>query len=165
MGIKETEILTGDNKEATEKIKNMVGIDTVHAELMPAQKLEYVKEAKESNKVMVVGDGINDALALADADVGVAMGAMGSDTAIKSADIALMNNNLKNIPFVIDLSRSTRAIIYQNIIIAFGSSFIMIMLAAGGLVSAVAGAIFHNVGAFIVLLNSSRLMRKFSKED
>jgi len=162
LGIKETQMLTGDNKEASEKIKKLVGIDTVHAELMPAQKLEYVKEAKQNNKVVFVGDGINDALALADADVGIAMGAMGSDTAIKSADIALMNNNLKNIPFVIRLSRNTRTIIYQNILIAFGSSFIMIILASGGLISAVTGALFHNIGAFIVLLNSSRLMRRFN---
>ena len=132
----------------------------MHAELLPEQKLEKVKEAQKNHLVAVVGDGINDSLALSEADVGIAMGAMGSDTAIQSADISLMNNSLDNLPFVIELSRKTKATIYQNIIIAFSISFIMMVLAATGLVTPIVGAFLHNIGAFIILINSGKITKK-----
>lgn len=160
MKIRETCLLTGDHEAAARHIQQVSGIDTMHCDLLPEQKLAYVREAKEHASVIVVGDGINDALALSEADIGIAMGAMGSDTAIQSADIALMNNSLQNIPFAIALSEKTRSIIYQNIVIAFLISAIMILLAASGLISALAGAIFHNAGAFIILINSGRLLKE-----
>ena len=92
--------------------------------------------------------------------MGIAMGAMGSDVAIQSADIALMNNDLTNIPFVIALARNTKNIMYQNIGIAFSVSLVMMLLAAVGVIPALAGAFLHNIGAFIILLNSSRIFRK-----
>jgi Cd2+/Zn2+-exporting ATPase/Cu+-exporting ATPase len=87
------------------------------------------------------------------------MGAMGSDLAIESADIALMNNNLENIPFVISLARKTRSTIYQNLALSIGISAGMIALSAFGVISALAGTVLHNLGAFAVLLNSSRILR------
>lgn len=160
LGISEIVLLTGDNNDNAEKIKTVVGIDTMYSKMMPEEKLAKVRELKKEHKVIVVGDGINDALALKEADVGIAMGAMGSDTAIHSADIALMNNSLSNIPFVIDLARKTKKVVFQNIIIAFASSFLMIILAAVGLVSALLGAGLHNIGALIILLNSGKLLRE-----
>lgn len=164
LGIKETTLLTGDNAAAAQRIVDAVKIDSMHSELLPEQKLEKVKEAKKHSIVAVVGDGINDALALSEADVGIAMGAMGSDTAIQSADISLMYNSLKNIPFIIKLSRKTKNIIYQNIIIAFAVSFTMICLAAAGAISPLMGTILHNIGAFIIVLNSGRVLRSDNKE-
>jgi len=158
-GIKKTVVLTGDKSNAAKKISDKAGVDETYAGLMPMDKLDKVKALKESGKVIVVGDGINDALALKEADVGIAMGAMGSDTAIQSADIALMNNNLNNIPFAIKVAKKTRALMYQNIGLAFSVSFVMIALSAFGVISALAGAFLHNIGAFIILINSSRLMK------
>jgi Cd2+/Zn2+-exporting ATPase len=130
----------------------------MRCELLPEQKLGHVEKMMESHTVTVIGDGINDALALSQAHVGIAMGAMGSDTAIQSADIALMNNNLSNIPFVIKLAQKTKNIIYQNIVLAFSVSIVMIFLAGAGIITPIAGAFFHNIGAFLVLLNSGRVM-------
>ena len=118
-GISKTVVLTGDKSIAAEKISAAAGIDETYSGLMPVDKLDKVKALRAENGVIVVGDGINDALALKEADVGIAMGAMGSDTAIQSADIALMNNNLKNIPFVISVAKKTRRLMYQNIALAF----------------------------------------------
>jgi Cd2+/Zn2+-exporting ATPase/Cu+-exporting ATPase len=95
--------------------------------------------------------------------VGIAMGAMGSDLAIESADIALMNNNLMNIPFVIDLAKTTKRTIYQNLALSISISVVMIALSAFGVITALAGSILHNFGAFAVLINSSRILRSESK--
>ena len=110
-------------------------------------------------------NAVRDALALAEADVGIAMGSMGSDVAIQSADIALMNNDLTNIPFVIALARHTKLVMYQNIGIAFSVSLVMMVLAAVGIIPALAGAFLHNIGAFIILINSSRILRSREKEE
>jgi len=159
MGIKNTVILTGDREIAARKIASEVGADDVRFQLLPQDKLEAINELRESSCVLAVGDGINDAPALRQADVGIAMGAMGSDLAIQSADIALMNNNLENIPFIIKLSKQTRRIIYQNLILSVLISLTMIGLSLFGVISALFGAVFHNVGAFVVLINSSRILK------
>jgi len=159
MGIKNTVILTGDREIAARKIASEVGADDVRFQLLPQDKLEAINELRESSCVLAVGDGINDAPALRQADVGIAMGAMGSDLAIQSADVALMNNNLENIPFIIKLSKQTRRIIYQNLILSVLISLTMIGLSLFGVISALFGAVFHNVGAFVVLINSSRILK------
>ena len=157
-GMEQTVLLTGDREFAARKVQRQTGIDQVYFHLLPEEKLEHVKRLRQDAHVLAVGDGINDALALAEADVGIAMGAMGSDVAIQSADIALMNNDLNNIPFVMSLARSTKSIMYQNIGIAFSVSLIMMILAAVGVIPALAGAFLHNIGAFVILINSSRIL-------
>lgn len=165
IGVERTVILTGDREEPAALIANSAGIDEIYARLLPQDKLDRIKSFSDTeHKVLAVGDGINDALALREADVGIAMGAMGSDLAIESADIALMNNNLMNIPFVIKLARSTRKIIYQNLVLSITISAAMIALSAFGVISALAGSLLHNCGAFAVLLNSSRILRSNYEE-
>lgn len=159
LGIDRSVMLTGDRREAAERICEQVGIDTLESQLLPEDKLASLKSLKEERSVLAVGDGINDALALKEAHVGIAMGAMGSDLAIQSADIALMNNNLLNIPFAIKLARKTKSIIYQNLVLSIGISALMIGLSAFGVISALAGSILHNFGAFAVLINSSRILK------
>ena len=159
MGIKNTVILTGDREAAARKIAAEVGADDVKYQLLPQDKLEAINTLREGSCVLAVGDGINDAPALRQADVGISMGAMGSDLAIQSSDIALMNNNLENIPFIIKLSKQTRKIIYQNLILSVLISLTMIGLSLFGVISALFGAVFHNVGAFVVLINSSRILK------
>jgi Cd2+/Zn2+-exporting ATPase/Cu+-exporting ATPase len=168
MGIRETCLLTGDKAAVAEQIREACAMDAVKAEVFPDQKQQIVREARKRRRVVFIGDGINDALALSEADVGIAMsaspeeaalsGVIGNDTAIHSADIVLMNHRLDNIPFVIGLARRAREIIRQNIVIAFSSSLLLIALAACGVVTALSGAVLHNAGAFIVLFNSARGM-------
>ncbi len=167
LGVGQTVILTGDRADAAEQIRAATGVDQAYAQLLPEDKLARVRalrgEGENLHRVLVVGDGINDAPALKEADVGIAMGAMGSDTAIQSADIALMNNNLDNIPFAIRVARRTRAIIYQNIVLSFLISFTMIILSAFGVITPIVGAVLHNVGAFVVLINSARILKEEKK--
>lgn len=158
-GAQKIVVLTGDRKESADYICQDMDIDEVRAQLLPMDKLEAIKELKETHTVLAVGDGINDALALKDADVGIAMGAMGSDLAIQSADIALMNNNLDNIPFAVKLAHQTKKIIYQNLALSCLISLVMIIFSALGYISALAGTILHNLGAFVVLMNSSRILK------
>ncbi|MBP3395948.1 MAG: cation-translocating P-type ATPase [Clostridia bacterium] len=161
LGAEHTVMLTGDREAPARAICDKVGIDEVYARLLPEDKLSRLRElSAEEHNVLAVGDGINDALALREATVGIAMGAMGSDLAIESADIALMNNNLMNIPFVIDLARQTRRIIYQNLVLSIGISAGMIALSSFGVITALAGSVLHNLGAFVVLYNSSRILRR-----
>ena len=160
LGVEKTVILTGDREAPAQRIGQQLGVDEVFARLLPQDKMDRLRTLSEGDhNVLAVGDGINDALALREADVGIAMGAMGSDLAIESADIALMNNNLDNIPFSIRLARRTRAVIYQNLMLSIGISVTMIALSAFGVINALAGSLLHNLGAFAVLLNSSRILR------
>ena len=159
LGIDRFVMLTGDRQEVAERICAETGVDEYKAQLLPEDKLTAIRELKNERCVLAIGDGINDALALKESHVGVAMGAIGSDLAIQSADIALMNDNLSNIPMMLILARKTRKIIYQNIALSLGISFVMIFLSALGLISALLGSILHNVGAFVVILNSSRILK------
>lgn len=159
VGIDTSVMLTGDRHAPAEAICAAVGIGTLHADLLPEDKYRHLRELKREHRVLAVGDGINDAPALREADVGIAMGAMGSDLAIMSSDIALMNNDLKNIPYAARLAKKTRRTIYQNLALSIGISACMIGLSAFGVISALAGSILHNCGAFAVLINSSRILR------
>ena len=164
LGVEKTVILTGDREAPAQRIGRQLGVDEVFARLLPQDKMDRLRTLSEGeHNVLAVGDGINDALALREADVGIAMGAMGSDLAIESADIALMNNNLDNIPFSIRLARRTRTVIYQNLMLSIGISITMIALSAFGVINALAGSLLHNLGAFAVLLNSSRILRSEDK--
>jgi Cd2+/Zn2+-exporting ATPase len=133
---------------------------TVGFVALPQEKLHVVREeCQRGHHVIVIGDGINDALALAAGNVGIAMGARGSDIAIQSADIALMTNDLRKIPLAVRLSRKTQRVMTQNIVVAVVTSVVMLVLGSMGVFSAVMGAILHNVATAVVLGNIARLLR------
>src|SRR5262249_32310245 len=141
-------------------IAHAAGIDDVHAELLPRQKVEIVEQLKQQKlRVAMVGDGINDAPALACADVGVAMGMTGADIAIEEADIVLMNDRLERLPLLVEVSRATINIIWQNIwIFAFAVNAASVAAAATGIIGPAAAAAAHQASALLVVLNSLRLL-------
>ena len=163
-GVSKTVMLTGDRKEAALAIAKEVGIDNAYYELLPADKVEKVEHLLElaSNKkrVAFVGDGINDAPVLARADIGIAMGSLGSDAAIEAADIVIMDDDLRKISKVMQISRKTMRIVKQNIVFALGVKGLVLILSAFGHASMWA-AVFADVGvAVIAILNSMRTLRK-----
>jgi len=159
LGLQRSILLTGDRREVAERIGRDLAIGSVVAEVLPEEKLEVVaKESDSGRVVMVVGDGVNDALALARGDVGVALGAGASDIALKSADVALLAHDLNRLPSAVRLSRRTRRAIHENILLGAGSSLIFVWLASIGLISPLFGALLHNVGAALVIFNSARLL-------
>ena len=163
-GISRTVMLTGDRRHVAQKIGERLSIDEVRAELLPDGKVEELEgildKQRQGNKVAYVGDGINDAPVLARADVGIAMGALGSDAAIEAADIVLMDDELEKISDAILLARRTRRIVTQNIIFALGIKAAVLILGALGIVGLNA-AVFADVGvAVIAILNSMRNLKK-----
>jgi Cd2+/Zn2+-exporting ATPase len=159
-GIAHLVMLTGDNALTAQAIGTLVGVDEVQADLLPQEKVEAIKELKRRyGSVAMVGDGINDTPALATADVGIAMGAAGSDQALETADIALMGDDLSKLPFTVQLSHSARAIIFQNIAFALLIKAVFMALAMAG-IATLWMAVFADVGAsLIVILNGMRLLR------
>lgn len=160
MGISRLVLLTGDRSSVARRVAGQMHFDDFKAEVLPHEKLEMVDALKAAgHQVAVIGDGVNDAPALAAGDVSIAMGAAGSDVAIHSASIALLNSNLDRVPFLVDLSRKTIAIIRQNM--AIGAVFIVafLTLAAAGYVSPVLAALLHVVSGLAVVFNSARLVR------
>ncbi len=161
-GIKKTVMLTGDVRAAGEKVGSALGLDEVHSELLPDQKvekLEWIKnEMRSKGKVAFVGDGINDAPVLARADVGIAMGGLGSDAAIEAADIVIMTDEPSKIVSAIRIAKKTRRIVWQNIVFAMSVKLIVLLLGAGGLAT-MWEAVFADVGvALIAVLNAIRVL-------
>ena len=165
-GVKKTVMLTGDRTDVAASVAARLGIDEVHAELLPQDKVAEVekllaateRDTRGKGKLAFVGDGINDAPVLTRADIGIAMGAMGSDAAIEAADIVLMNDNPDDIAKAIDVARRTMRIVWQNIIFALGIKFAVLVLAAFGIAN-MWMAVFADVGvAVIAILNAMRAM-------
>lgn len=161
-GVKRTVMLTGDREEVAAAVANQLGVDEFHAQLLPGDKVERVEAllATESGKgkLAFVGDGINDAPVLTRADVGIAMGAMGSDAAIEAADVVLMDDKPSNISRAIRVARKTMTIVWQNIIFALGIKLLILVLAALGIANMWL-AVFGDVGvAIIAILNAMRAM-------
>jgi len=160
IGINELVMVTGDRWSVARRVAKEMGCTEVQAEVLPEDKLELVAALKEKKHIVaVVGDGVNDAPALAAGDLSVAMGAAGSDVAINSASIALMNNNLELLPFLVQLSRKTVSVVHQNLI--FGICFIVILeiISAMGWITPIIGAFLHFTAACAVVFNSARLVR------
>jgi len=160
IGVKRVTMLTGDRSEVASRVAAELGCTDYKAHCLPQDKLSIVEQIKkDGHTVVVVGDGINDAPALAAGDLGIAMGAAGSDVAINSASIALMSDDLKRLPFLVRLSRKTGRVIYQNL--GFGILFIILGITAGAAawLPAVYAAVLHFVGSLVVVFNSARLVR------
>lgn len=163
IGIKDVVMLTGDNEKVANNIANKLGVDKVYSNLLPNEKVEKLEEIYngklEKEKVIFVGDGINDAPVLARADIGIAMGGLGSDAAIEAADVVLMTDEPSKISTAIDIAKRTNKIVWQNIVFALGVKIIVLVLGAGG-VATMWEAIFADVGvALIAVLNAMRAMR------
>jgi Cd2+/Zn2+-exporting ATPase len=160
-GVRRIAMVSGDRQPVATRVAAEIGCEEAQGDCLPQNKVEFVRNVKSKGyKVAVVGDGVNDAPALAAGDIGIAMGAAGSEVAIHSATIALMNNDLRRLPFLVKLSRSTRAVINQNFL--FGVLFIIggLSAAAFGWLNPIVAAIMHNAGSLIVIFNSARLVRK-----
>ena len=161
-GIK-TVMLTGDSKAAGEAAANSLGIDHVYTELLPGDKVEKVEELFDKKsakgKLIFVGDGINDAPVLARADVGVAMGGLGSDAAIEAADIVIMTDEPSKLNKIMDIAKKTMQIVRQNIVFALAVKLLVLVLSALGLVNMWA-AVFADVGvSFLAIMNSLRALK------
>lgn len=162
IGVKQTVMLTGDAKAVGNKVGEYLGIDAVHAELLPDQKVQRLEELEQDKapkgKLVFVGDGINDAPVLARADIGIAMGGLGSDAAIEAADVVIMTDEPSKIATAIKIAHKTRSIVWQNIIFALGVKVIVLILGAGGLAT-MWEAVFADVGvALIAVINAMRVI-------
>jgi len=158
IGVKRIIMLTGDRNEVASRVAAELGCTDFKGQCLPQDKLAIVEQIKaQGHTVVVLGDGINDAPALAAGDLGIAMGAAGSDVAINSASIALMNDDLRRIPFLVKISRKTRRVINQNL--AFGVLFIILGISLSKFVPPALAALFHFASSIIVVFNSARLVR------
>ena len=157
-GIVRVVMLTGDNTRVAQAIARQAGVDEVHADLLPEDKVRVIKELKSLGPVAMVGDGVNDAPALATATVGVAMGAAGTDVAMETADVVLMSDSLQNIVFALALSRRARRIIYQNLAFSLAVIVVLIVSALGFKLLLPVGVVAHEGSTVLVCLNGLRML-------
>ncbi|TVR12899.1 MAG: cadmium-translocating P-type ATPase [Balneolaceae bacterium] len=160
MGVKKIVMLTGDNPDVAKAIASDLGMDEVHADLLPEQKVDVINKLKSTGTVAMVGDGVNDAPALALSNLGIAMGAAGTDVALETADVVLMGDDLEKIPYMLRLSRKAKKVVWQNITFSLG---VIVMLLAGVFLidlPLTAGVIGHEGSTLLVVLNGLRLLRK-----
>ena len=153
-------MLTGDNKNSAQNIASIVGIDDINPSLLPEDKMNIIKNLEDSKSpTCMIGDGVNDALALKYSSVGISMGAIGSDIAIEASDIALASDDIKNIPYLLYLSKKTMKTIKLNVTFSLALNFLAIILAMTGILNPVVGALVHNLGSVFVILNSAKLLK------
>ena len=157
LGIEHMIMISGDNPRVAEAVAKQVGIDEARGDLMPEDKVEAIKKLGKERKIAMVGDGVNDAPAMANATVGIAMGAVGSDVALETADVALMGDELRNLPFVVGLSRRTSAVIRQNLWLSLGMVVVLIPATIFGLNIGIA-VLFHEGSTLVVVFNALRLL-------
>jgi Cd2+/Zn2+-exporting ATPase len=158
LGVKQIAMLTGDGKRVAAAVGKACGVDEVFADLLPQDKVRAIEKLKELGKTAMVGDGVNDAPALATADVGVAMGAAGTDVAMETADIVLMSDALEGIPFTLALSRHTKTVVYQNLTFALAVIVVLIISALGFNLPLPLGVVGHEGSTVLVCLNGLRLL-------
>jgi Cd2+/Zn2+-exporting ATPase len=159
IGVEHTIMLTGDNVRSASAIAAQVGLTDYRADLMPEDKLIVIRDlVKEYGQVAMIGDGVNDAPALANATVGIAMGGAGTDVALETADVALMGDDLSKLPFAVGLGRATRAIIIQNLFISLGVIALLVITSLTGIVSIGIAIIFHEGSTLVVVANALRLL-------
>jgi len=165
-GVRRIAMVSGDRQPVAERVAHEIGCEEVMGECLPQNKVDFVRQTRvKGYRVAVVGDGVNDAPALAAGDLGIAMGAAGSEVAIHSATIALMNNDLRRLPFLVRLSRRTRSVINQNFML--GIIFVLggLVLAALKYINPIVAAALNVVGSLIVVFNSARLVRQGEEFD
>lgn len=153
-------LLTGDNENAAKAIASEIGIVNVYANCLPETKMKIIEQYQsKGNAVCMIGDGINDAPALKAASVGIAMGGIGSDIAVDAADIVLVNDEVKELPHLIALSRRMMTTIKCNLSFSMGLNFLAIILAITGILNPIVGALVHNCGSVLVIINSALLLK------
>ncbi len=158
LGVKRIAMLTGDGKRVAAAVGKACGVDEVHADLLPQDKVRVIQKLKEQGQTAMIGDGVNDAPALATADVGIAMGAAGTDVAMETADIVLMSDALDAIPFTLALSRRARTVVYQNLTFALAVIVVLIISALGFHLPLPLGVVGHEGSTVLVCLNGLRLL-------
>jgi Cd2+/Zn2+-exporting ATPase len=160
LGVQKLVMLTGDNVIVAREIARQVGVTDVQAELMPKDKLEAVDNLQdEFGTIAMIGDGVNDAPALAKATVGIAMGGAGTAMALETADIALMADDLGQLPFAVGLSRASRTVIRQNLALALGVIGLLVVTSVFGLVQLSGAVVLHEGSTILVVINALRLLR------
>jgi P-type E1-E2 ATPase len=159
-------LLTGDHPGAAQNLGKSIGITEIHANCLPVDKLTFIKEYQQSgDAVCMIGDGINDAPALKSANVGIAMGGVGSDIAVDAADIVLVDDEVKELPHLFALSKRMMTTIKINLSFSLGLNFAAIILAITGILNPVVGALVHNAGSVLVITNSALLLKWNSKNE
>ncbi len=158
IGIKRIVMLTGDNARVAKAIAMQAGVDEYHADLMPAQKVQLIRDLEAIGPVAMIGDGVNDAPALAAATIGVAMGAAGTDVAMETADLVLMGDNLARLPFAFAISRKARRVVFQNLAFALSIIVVLVIAALGFNLPLPIGVIGHEGSTLLVVLNGLRLL-------
>lgn len=159
-------LLTGDNENAAVSLGSQLGISRIHGSCLPEDKLNYIEDfQKNGSPVCMMGDGINDAPALKKAHVGIAMGGVGSDIAIEAADIALVDDEVKELPHLISLAKRMMITIKCNLSFSMGLNFLAIVLAMTGILNPVVGALVHNAGSVLVIINSALLLKWRKKQS
>ena len=157
LGISRMIMISGDHQKVADAIAKEVGLDEAWGDLMPEDKVKAIRDLKKNTKVAMVGDGVNDAPAMANSTVGIAMGAAGSDVALETADVALMADDLKHLPFAVGLSRHTRSVIRQNVFVSLGIVAVLVPATIMGLSIGAAVAV-HEGSTLLVVFNALRLL-------